>query len=964
MKKRRNHRSTERNPKLHVLGYENNIIECEMENRPKTIKFKFDPNNVNPVEVAQDLVKQDLLSDSQTTIFIEMVRDIQRQLKENPNQLPIASQCCRRSMEKRDETSTTAANFTHIFDPTIIDRQALATGLSSTTTSSTSSSPLSQHQVISSLISSQTNDVGNSTENSEVKEENNTDKAPTSVIQDEEVIKSATDLRNDNQQATITNVCTVTDEIVNDNNSSCDENSRKASTVSTDYTSHENTPENTITSASNLNILNPTSSFGEQDTVNTMPIISDEYQLTTQLVKKEEYFAAQVLDTNTIMANQNECSQESISTSVPLHITTASDPVDGALLSTAINNFTVMESSSQNMYQQMESNINNAEGCNKNKIVHGVEDMEMLPTDETKAESPPNEPNKTPMATPHLKELELAGDEQQTSSLLTVVDSGTGIASVTEIDTKSVEEIENTLTDPLQQQMSSLNNQQQHSLLEYASPSTPIQHPLTMESADKLVSNHYNEGLQNQQDIFVQQQLPDMANHQTQQSFTVLSISDISEATAVQQQQQQLQQQMQYQIQQQQLQQLSFQQQQLQQQQHQLLLQQQQLIQQNQQIKPTEQVGLISGQVSADPASREPMSNSNRMPETLEQLKIGLENITHVHVNTNKSSGSTGLSSQASATALSAMVSPHPVPYPLPTETGLSQQLQQQQHPQVMFYQSQDFVISDSNASAFEEANDPATNTVVPSKAQEYIVEGTTYAAVVAGEFVSQSAQHIITMQDQSSTVESLEQSQQYASRRLQLQLSQLIVGAESPKATEQQTLTPQINSVVTSPSVEPSSALKMPNDAKPLIRKVSRFQVQTVQESPLSVELQSQTTAAQHNPVSAAMSVDIQTNAAFSSPTDEKSCQTFPTQYQQQTAMIICEVPTTNELEAKLNLVLPKTPNVETTSSNFSNICAQGSAQQASNTTPLQLSQDASCSNVVPLQEQMAQQQLPIHQL
>ncbi|EAA00576.3 AGAP012423-PA, partial [Anopheles gambiae str. PEST] len=104
-----------------------------MENRPKTIKFKFDPTNVNPVEVAQDLVKQDLLSDSQTTVFVDMVRDIQRQLKENPNQLPIASQCYRRSMEKRDETSTTAANFTYIFDPTIIDRQTLGTGISSTT---------------------------------------------------------------------------------------------------------------------------------------------------------------------------------------------------------------------------------------------------------------------------------------------------------------------------------------------------------------------------------------------------------------------------------------------------------------------------------------------------------------------------------------------------------------------------------------------------------------------------------------------------------------------------------------------------------------------------------------------------------------------------------------------------------------------------------------------------------------
>uniref|UniRef100_A0A182P5U3 Serine/threonine-protein kinase WNK CCTL2 domain-containing protein n=1 Tax=Anopheles epiroticus TaxID=199890 RepID=A0A182P5U3_9DIPT len=189
MKKRRNHRSTERNPKLHVLGYENNIIECEMENRPKTIKFKFDPSNVNPVEVAQDLVKQDLLSDSQTTIFIEMVRDIQRQLKENPHQLPIASQSYRRSMEKQ--------------------------------------------QVISSLISSQTKESGTASENNNIEDENS---AFLPSHQDLELVKSVTDEKKDNPQATnIINVCTVTDESANDNNSSCDENSRKASTIFRKY---------------------------------------------------------------------------------------------------------------------------------------------------------------------------------------------------------------------------------------------------------------------------------------------------------------------------------------------------------------------------------------------------------------------------------------------------------------------------------------------------------------------------------------------------------------------------------------------------------------------------------------------------------------------------------------------------------------------------------------------------------
>lgn len=59
-------------------------------------------------------VKQDLLSDSQTTVFVDMVRDIQRQLKENPNQLPIASQCYRRSMEKVKKTNFLKRSFTKV----------------------------------------------------------------------------------------------------------------------------------------------------------------------------------------------------------------------------------------------------------------------------------------------------------------------------------------------------------------------------------------------------------------------------------------------------------------------------------------------------------------------------------------------------------------------------------------------------------------------------------------------------------------------------------------------------------------------------------------------------------------------------------------------------------------------------------------------------------------------------------
>ncbi|EJY57533.1 AAEL017546-PA [Aedes aegypti] len=250
-KKRRNYRSTERNPKLQVLGFENNIVECEMENRPKTITFKFDANNVNPVEVAQDLVSKDLLTEAQSLVFIEMVRDILRQLKENPNQLPVASQCCRRNTEKRDETSSTGSNFSHMFDPTIIDRQALATAVSSTTNSSASSSPLSQQQpcptgtgINGDLQKTMSIDSNGSVTGTCGSEEHGSKGDLKDIVTIGDLSGGTGDL------TTVTNV--VLDDGHNDNNSSCDENSRKTSTISTDYTSHENTPENTITSGSQM----------------------------------------------------------------------------------------------------------------------------------------------------------------------------------------------------------------------------------------------------------------------------------------------------------------------------------------------------------------------------------------------------------------------------------------------------------------------------------------------------------------------------------------------------------------------------------------------------------------------------------------------------------------------------------------------------------------------------------------
>lgn len=59
VKKRRANKSSERYPKLVVLSLlEEKVVECEMEVKPKTVTFKFDVYEVNPVEVANDLVRK------------------------------------------------------------------------------------------------------------------------------------------------------------------------------------------------------------------------------------------------------------------------------------------------------------------------------------------------------------------------------------------------------------------------------------------------------------------------------------------------------------------------------------------------------------------------------------------------------------------------------------------------------------------------------------------------------------------------------------------------------------------------------------------------------------------------------------------------------------------------------------------------------------------------------------------
>ncbi|XP_055700878.1 uncharacterized protein LOC129800484 [Phlebotomus papatasi] len=145
-KARRPNKSSER-PKLQVTKVVNGTVHCVLENRLNTITFKFDISDMNPEEIANNLLSQQLLMENQYAYFMELIRDVVLQLKSNPNQLPQPIQP-RRNMDKvrhasltrqrpafklhhrhksRDETSTTTtSSLMQMFDPQIISHEFLA----------------------------------------------------------------------------------------------------------------------------------------------------------------------------------------------------------------------------------------------------------------------------------------------------------------------------------------------------------------------------------------------------------------------------------------------------------------------------------------------------------------------------------------------------------------------------------------------------------------------------------------------------------------------------------------------------------------------------------------------------------------------------------------------------------------------------------------------------------------------
>lgn len=406
-----------------------------------------------------------------------------------------------------------------MFDPTIIDRQALATAVSSTTNSSASSSPLSQQQPGPTVGSTGVNGDLQKT----MSVESNGSVTGGTCGSDEHGSKG--DLKDivtigdlsggTGDLTTVTNV--VLDDGHNDNNSSCDENSRKTSTISTDYTSHENTPENTITPGSQMQQHFVYSDL-EQDTsggaaVATPPAVAsssgcqevdktDQCIITVPLASNDENSKP----TNTTITTAN--SNTEISSSQQVSSTANSTPISNNATATSSNG--PVDSPS----------VENRQPLRERKMSRFSVTPVMLPTEDVKpaaVESPnlamPNEiPPQVPVPEPAPIPVPIA--EPQAPLVPEVTPEQACIQASNEV---------------LQQQML-LQQQQQMEM---------YQQRLLMEQqeAEMRAQQQYQYQLQQQQQLQYQQQ--QMQVQQQQQQF-------MSEAAAMEYEQQ-LYQQQQYQ---------------------------------------------------------------------------------------------------------------------------------------------------------------------------------------------------------------------------------------------------------------------------------------------------------------------------------------------------------------------------------------------------------------------------------
>ncbi|VVD00363.1 unnamed protein product [Leptidea sinapis] len=83
-------RDKDKPPRLSVLTVTENgtVVECQLESKSKTVTFKFHVPDVNPDDLASNLVTNNLLPEGQSGAFTECIRDIVRQLIAEPHAVP------------------------------------------------------------------------------------------------------------------------------------------------------------------------------------------------------------------------------------------------------------------------------------------------------------------------------------------------------------------------------------------------------------------------------------------------------------------------------------------------------------------------------------------------------------------------------------------------------------------------------------------------------------------------------------------------------------------------------------------------------------------------------------------------------------------------------------------------------------------------------------------------------------
>ncbi|XP_044726570.1 uncharacterized protein LOC123290453 isoform X3 [Chrysoperla carnea] len=89
-RRRSNKSSSDKPSKLSVLSVVNSsIVECQLDSsKQKTVTFKFDIDDMNPSEIANKLVQENLLPANQSEPLIELIADIANQLRTRPDKMP------------------------------------------------------------------------------------------------------------------------------------------------------------------------------------------------------------------------------------------------------------------------------------------------------------------------------------------------------------------------------------------------------------------------------------------------------------------------------------------------------------------------------------------------------------------------------------------------------------------------------------------------------------------------------------------------------------------------------------------------------------------------------------------------------------------------------------------------------------------------------------------------------------